>query len=158
MFDHTRTLMQWRKTSEAVTKGKLMHFMPFGDLVNTYVYFRYTPDFRDFVMVVINNGTESVSLDWAHYAEIFDAAAAALGTDSFTATDILTGATVSRSTEPLAVPGMTSLRRMPRPSWPRIRLSLFLPKAGVLPHSDFVVLSGEGRWYGAVEAWTVFGN
>ena len=47
MFDHTRTLMQWRKTSEAVTKGKLMHFMPFGDLVNAYVYFRYTPLRRD---------------------------------------------------------------------------------------------------------------
>ena len=109
MFDHTRTLMQWRKTSEAVTKGKLMHFMPFGDLVNTYVYFRYTPDFKDFVMVVINNGTESVSLDWAHYAEIFDAASAALGKDGFTGCDILTGATVSRSTEPLTVPGMTSL-------------------------------------------------
>ena len=109
MFDHTRTLMQWRKSSEAVTKGKLMHFMPFGDMVNTYVYFRYTPDFKDFVMVVINNGTESVSLDWAHYAEIFDAASAALGKDRFTGCDILTGATVSRGTEPLTVPGMTSL-------------------------------------------------
>ena len=101
--------MQWRKSSEAVTKGRLMHFMPFGDLVNTYVYFRYTPDFKDFVMVVINNGTESVSLDWAHYAEIFDAASAALGKYGFTGCDILTGATVSRGTEPLTVPGMTSL-------------------------------------------------
>ena len=86
-----------------------MHFMPFGDLVNAYVYFRYTPDFKDFVMVVINNGTEPLSLDWAHYAEIFDAASAALGKDGFTGCDILTGATVSHGTEPLTVPGMTSL-------------------------------------------------
>ena len=116
MFDHARTLMQWRKTSPAVTAGKLKHFMPFGDLVNTYVYFRYTPDFKDLVMVVINNGVEPVSLDWAHYAEIFDAAAearAVTGTGAssvtFAGCDILTGATVSSSTGSLTVPGMASM-------------------------------------------------
>ena len=90
--------------------------MPFSDLVNAYVYFRYTRDFKDLVMVVINNGVEPVSLDWAHYAEIFDAAAearAVAGTGAssvtFTGCDILTGATVSSSTGSLTVPGMASM-------------------------------------------------
>ena len=110
MFNHTRTLMQWRKGSKAVTEGKLTHFMPLGDLVNTYVYFRYTPDFSDVVMVVINNGVEPVTLDWCRYDEIFQKAAAALGKEpgTFAGRNILTGDEVLYG-ENLIVPGMTSV-------------------------------------------------
>ena len=110
MFNHTRTLMQWRKGSKAVTEGKLTHFMPLGDLVNTYVYFRYTPDFSDVVMVVINNGVELVTLDWCRYDEIFQKAAAALGKEpgTFAGRNILTGDEVLYG-ENLIVPGMTSV-------------------------------------------------
>ena len=110
MFNHTRTLMQWRKGSKAVTEGQLTHFMPLGDLVNTYVYFRYTPDFSDVVLVVINNGVEPVTLDWCRYDEIFQKAAAALGKEpgTFAGRNILTGDEVLYG-ENLIVPGMTSV-------------------------------------------------
>lgn len=107
MFDHARTLMRWRKSSPAVTGGLLKHFMPSGDMANVYVYFRYLPDFSDLVMVVINNGTEEVTLDWAHYAEVFDAASDALGKNDFQGSDIISGDTVNYG-KPLTVGGMSS--------------------------------------------------
>ncbi len=107
VFNHTRTLLQWRKGAEAVWNGKLMHFMPFGDLNNTYVYFRYTEDYKDVVMVIINNGTEPVNVDCARYCEFMEASAAH-GHLLVSGTDILTGQSVSVAS-PVKVDGMSSV-------------------------------------------------
>ena len=72
LFNHTRTLLQWRKGSKAVTGGKLLHFLPYANLNNVYVYFRYTEDLSEVVMVVLNNSTESVKIAPSRYAEILD--------------------------------------------------------------------------------------
>jgi len=66
MYDYVARLLSWRKTSEAVQQGQLLHFLPTME-ENTYVYFRIAGDER--VMVVINNGTQPVALDWQRYAE-----------------------------------------------------------------------------------------
>ncbi len=107
VFNHTRTLLQWRKGAEAVWNGRLMHFLPLGDLANTYVYFRYTEDYKDVVMVIINNGTEAVKVDCARYRELLETAAAH-GNLLVAGTDILTGASVSIAS-PIEVAGMSSM-------------------------------------------------
>ncbi len=107
VFDHTRTLLQWRKGAEAVWNGRLMHFMPTGDLNNVYVYFRYTEDYEDVVMVIINNGTEPVTVELSRYAELFEAAAAA-GNPISERTCIFSGETVSIDA-PVQVDGLSSL-------------------------------------------------
>jgi glycosidase len=66
MYDYVSRLLSWRKTSEALQQGQLLHFLPTME-ENTYVYFRIAGDER--VMVVINNGTQPVALDWQRYAE-----------------------------------------------------------------------------------------
>ncbi|MCP8900410.1 glycoside hydrolase family 13 protein [Gilvimarinus xylanilyticus] len=50
--------LNWRKTSTAVTQGKLMHYAPRDSV---YVYFRYTDS--DTVMVVINHSDSPQSVD-----------------------------------------------------------------------------------------------
>jgi len=65
MHTYVRALTQWRQTSEAVHKGKLIHFVPEQ---NTYVYFRYTAD--DKVMVIMNMNADSVELNRERYSEL----------------------------------------------------------------------------------------
>ncbi len=56
----------YRKTSKALTEGKLVHFVPDN---NTYVYFRYTDN--EAVMVILNNhNTEERTINKERYAEI----------------------------------------------------------------------------------------
>ncbi|WP_286757159.1 glycoside hydrolase family 13 protein [Roseivirga sp. UBA838] len=55
MHSYVTKLTNWRKTSDAVKNGKLIHFVPEE---NVYVYFRYTN--RERVMVIMNmNDTEA---------------------------------------------------------------------------------------------------
>ena len=55
MHQFVTKLTNWRKTSDAVKHGKLLHFVPEN---NVYVYFRYTD--RERVMVIMNmNENES---------------------------------------------------------------------------------------------------
>jgi glycosidase len=63
-FNLIRTLAQWRKTSKAITEGKLMQFVP-ND--NTWVYFRYTDN--ECVMVLFNSSNETKSLDSKRFYE-----------------------------------------------------------------------------------------
>jgi len=65
-FDYLSRLLKWRKGSEAVAKGKLIHYVPNNDL---YVYARYTN--KDRVIVVLNNGKQSRNLSIEKYAEVF---------------------------------------------------------------------------------------
>lgn len=58
MQDWLRRLLQWRKTSAAVTRGKMVHYVPED---GTYIYFRTTE--QDAVMVVINKRAQDSTLD-----------------------------------------------------------------------------------------------
>ena len=57
-----KTLLNWRKTSDAIRTGKLMHYVPEK---STYVYFRYTDSKT--VMVVLNKNAQDSQLDLARY-------------------------------------------------------------------------------------------
>jgi len=88
-----KTLLNWRKTSEAVTTGKLMHYVPEK---STYVYFRYTD--TKAVMVVLNKNAEDIQLDLARYQDILK--------NKSVGKNILTGASVDLS-KPLSLNAMT---------------------------------------------------
>jgi neopullulanase len=64
-LNYLRTLLKWRKTSKAVTQGKLKHFVPENEI---YTYFRFTEN--ECVMVVINNSpNEMKALKIERFAE-----------------------------------------------------------------------------------------
>lgn len=56
-FSFTSKLLNWRKTNDAVKKGKLTQFLPEN---NVYVYFRYTKDAA--VMVMLNNNNKNARM------------------------------------------------------------------------------------------------
>ena len=60
-----RTLLNWRKTSSAIGKGKLLHY-PVKD--GLYVYFRSYDN--DLVMVIMNNNQSSKNIDLKRFSEI----------------------------------------------------------------------------------------
>lgn len=95
MQGFVHTLFNWRKTSSAVTQGKLTHYMPQD---GSYVYFRY--DGKQTVMVVINKNAGDTRLDLGRFAGMIKGARGA--------TNVLTGATVDLGA-PLALPAMTSV-------------------------------------------------
>lgn len=64
MHDYVARLFNYRKTSDALRHGDLLHFLPANE---AYVYFRSTAN--DCVMVVINNNAEKQTLDSQRYAE-----------------------------------------------------------------------------------------
>lgn len=64
VYQFTRTLANFRKTSSALTTGKLMQFQPDDAL---YVYFRY--DDQQTVMCVMNTNAKEKTVDVARYAE-----------------------------------------------------------------------------------------
>jgi len=63
--DYLRKALNWRKTSEVVHSGKLMHFTPADGV---YVYFRY--DKNNKIMVVLNKNTHEKNLDNSRFSEI----------------------------------------------------------------------------------------
>ena len=67
MFNFTRTLMQWRRTSTPIHNGKFMHFIPDD---NTYVYFRYNDEGT--VMVVVNASEDPKNLGLKRISERLD--------------------------------------------------------------------------------------
>jgi neopullulanase len=63
-FTYVAALANFRKTSSAIAKGKLMQFVPKDGL---YIYFRY--DAMQTVMVISNTGSKAISPDWDTYNE-----------------------------------------------------------------------------------------
>jgi glycosidase len=59
---YLRRLLNWRKTSSAVTSGRLLHYIPANGY---YVYFRY--DDRQTVMVVLNKSRTDSALDLSRF-------------------------------------------------------------------------------------------
>ncbi|TYP97822.1 glycosidase [Sphingobacterium allocomposti] len=64
MFNHVRTLAQYRKRSRALQHGKMTHYVPQNDV---YVYFRYEEDER--VMVIMNCSDEEREVGLARFTE-----------------------------------------------------------------------------------------
>lgn len=95
MYDYSRRLFQWRKTSEAVQKGETKHFLRRD---NTYAYFRYTD--AEMVFVFINNNEAEVSVPWSDYSEV------ALGATA--GTDVMTGVEYDFS-QGVTVPARSSI-------------------------------------------------
>ena len=63
-FSYVAALANFRKTSSAITKGKLMQYVPKDGL---YVYFRY--DSSQTVMIITNTGGKAISPDWDMLSE-----------------------------------------------------------------------------------------
>lgn len=63
--DFMRKLLNWRKTSEVIHSGKLIHFVPEDGI---YVYFRYSDKGK--VMVVLSKNKEEKTLDTSRFSEI----------------------------------------------------------------------------------------
>jgi len=63
--EFVRKVLNWRKTSEVVRSGKLLHFFPED---NIYVYFRYNQDSK--VMVVLNKNAQEKTIDTSRFKEI----------------------------------------------------------------------------------------
>jgi neopullulanase len=64
LFNHVRTLAQFRKSSSAIKTGKLMQYVPEDGV---YVYFRY--DQTQTVMCVMNTATTQKQIDPARFSE-----------------------------------------------------------------------------------------
>lgn len=64
MLHFLKTILQWRQHSNAVQRGKLMHFAPEQGI---YVYFRYQEN--DQVMVILNKNEKPVQLDMDRFEE-----------------------------------------------------------------------------------------
>ena len=67
MYDYTARLFNYRKQSDALRYGHLLHFLPVNEV---YVYFRYTDN--DCVMVILNNNQADQTLDTPRYAEMLN--------------------------------------------------------------------------------------
>ena len=65
IFKYFKKIANWRLTSDAVHKGKYLHFVPQNGI---YTYFRYTKD--DAVMVMLNNSDKTQTVDCKSFAEI----------------------------------------------------------------------------------------
>ena len=63
-FQYVAKLANYRKTSSAIGKGRLMQYLPKDGL---YIYFRF--DANQTVMVVSNTADKTVNPDWTFYAE-----------------------------------------------------------------------------------------
>jgi glycosidase len=62
-----KRILQWRKESSTIHKGKLMQFAPADGI---YTYFRYLED--NIVMVVINKNNDERNLPIDHYSEVLN--------------------------------------------------------------------------------------
>jgi glycosidase len=66
-FNYLKKVANWRKTNEAITKGKTTHFAVENGV---YVYFRYTD--KKAVMVIINRSAKTQTITFKKYNEILN--------------------------------------------------------------------------------------
>lgn len=76
-------LLNWRKTSSAITEGKFMHYAPQKN--DVYVYFRYNDNQK--IMVLLNKSNENVELDVNRYSQLIS--------NKFTAKEIITDSEIT---------------------------------------------------------------
>ena len=92
IFNYTRSLARFRKSSSAITKGKMMHFVPDNGV---YVYFRY--DDKETIMCIMNTNEGETSVNPERYKEKLSGFTRAL--------DVVTGN--ETDLKQLAIPGRT---------------------------------------------------
>jgi len=95
-FEFNKKLLNYRKTSQALTKGKFMQFVPFDGGI--YVYFRYTD--TQTVMVISNTKNTETVVPTANFSEIIKS--------TKSAKNIMTGETINDISK-IKVPAMTAL-------------------------------------------------
>ncbi|MFI2744597.1 glycoside hydrolase family 13 protein [Zhouia sp. PK063] len=79
-YNFTKKVLQFRKTSKALQKGKMLHYLPEH---NIYVYFRILPE--ETIMVILNDSDKAQMLDVSRFSE---------GIKNYTiGTDIITNST-----------------------------------------------------------------
>jgi glycosidase len=64
MQKYVSTILNWRKNSQVIHNGKLMHFVPQDGI---YVYFRYNEN--ELVMVILNKNQEGKTIDTSRFHE-----------------------------------------------------------------------------------------
>ena len=64
MYSYVSHIFNWRKGSNAITKGSMKHYWPNENL---YVFFRTFESEK--VMVILNNNTKPIEIDWSKYSE-----------------------------------------------------------------------------------------
>lgn len=64
VFNHVKTLLNFRKNATALQTGKMLHYIPENDI---YVYFRYDENQR--IMIVLNNNNETKMLQNERFSE-----------------------------------------------------------------------------------------
>ncbi len=70
IFNYIKDLLNWRKGSEAITKGSFIHFVPANDV---YVYARISES--DTVIVLFNsNQNDDRKVDLSRFSEVWDSA------------------------------------------------------------------------------------
>ena len=89
-------LLQWRKTSKAITKGAMKHFIPQNGV---YVYFRSVDD--EVIMVVSNNTSKSTKIDFSHYDEALQ--------DKTYGVDVISGLKVQLDADDMDIKGNSIL-------------------------------------------------
>ncbi len=92
-----KRLFNWRKTSPAAQRGRLVHYAPDR---GTYTYFRHDERTGAKVMVVLSKATSEVKLDTRRFADVLQANAKGR--------DLFSGATLDLSQE-LVVPPHSAL-------------------------------------------------
>lgn len=95
-FEFNKKLLNYRKTSKALTEGKFMQFVPFDGGI--YVYFRHTD--TQTVMVISNTKNTETVVPTANFSEIIKSAKSAK--------NIMTGETINDISN-IKVPAMTAL-------------------------------------------------
>ena len=83
-WDFASKLLTWRRTSKAVTEGRLVHYTP-DNQTKCYVYARIAGD--DTVLVILNGSDTERELNMARFADV-------IGKHSF-GVDVVTGETVN---------------------------------------------------------------
>lgn len=94
VLDFTKHLLNWRRESEVIHKGNLVHYWPDNNL---YVYLRILD--TEMVMVAINNNNKSLVIDWGKYSDTIRG--------KKTGTEIISGKRISTE-ENLIIPPQSS--------------------------------------------------
>ena len=92
-WNYMSTILNWRKTSEAVKHGDLIQYAPLREYGDCYVYARIKGD--ETVLVVLNGSDKATELEMGRYSDVIR--------DYAAGTDVVTGQTFFL-TEKLPVP------------------------------------------------------
>lgn len=92
-WNYMSTILNWRKTSEAVKHGDLIQYAPLREYGDCYVYARIKGD--ETVLVVLNGSDKAAELEMGRYSDVIR--------DYAAGTDVVTGQTFFL-TEKLPVP------------------------------------------------------